>query len=868
MRIIIFQILGILFLNVLLTCQALKHYKFVVRDVPFTRLCSTKNILTVNGKFPGPILYANKGQTIVVDVYNRANSSITLHWHGVNQPRNPWFDGPEYITQCRIRPGGKFSQKVILTEEEGTLLWHAHSDWSRATVHGAIIIKPNPGTTYPFPKPHKEVPIILGEWWKRDVADVYNDLVRTGGDAALSDAFTINGQPGDLHPCSKKETYKLRVDYGKTYLLRIVNAAVQDVLFFAIAKHQLTVVGSDAAYVKPLKVDYITIAPGQTMDVLLEANQPLDRYYMAAKAYSSVPGLPFDNTTTTAIVEYKGKHIPSSRTPLMPLLPAFNDTNASINIISQLRSLADDEHPINVPLDISTNLFFTVSVNSLPCPKGSICLGPGGARTAASMNNISFVLPSGNNILKAYYNHINGVYGTNFPDVPPFLFDFTGNNLPAFLNTPSVGTEVKVLEYGSTVELILQGTNVAAGTEHPMHLHGHSFYVVGWGFGNFDKDKDPLNYNLVDPPYQNTITVPTSGWVAIRFWAKNPGVWFMHCHLDRHATWGMAMTFIVRNGILPEEQMLPPPPHMPRADRFRNRIQNKIINSDNGVKIAIGVCRLTTVESIIQVAIITILCCPPLAMQVHRSTKGRLHRTVDSTYATFRHSFSKCIVKIIIITRVIGRKERQKKSEKFCREKDPKPLSNACWLVLFACFTLHYTHFVITILVTKKAVKCSTKANIGTANMILPQVSKIKAMENLSQLIYKHPIRRTSRRSTMYLGVRKRPWGRYAAEIRNPYTKERHWLGTFDTAEDAAIAYDLSSIKISGIQNARTNFHYPFLYLPPPPLSLPPSPPPSTTQLDPNVGVSPEMNAAYDDDESLVIASILQTFSNSSNCSF
>ncbi|RVW72541.1 putative laccase-9 [Vitis vinifera] len=96
-----------------------------------------------------------------------------------------------------------------------------------------------------------------------------------------------------------------------------------------------------------------------------------------------------------------------------------------------------------------------------------------------------------------------------------------------------------------------------------MHLHGYSFYVVGWGFGNFDKDKDPLHYNLVDPPLQSTISVPTKGWAAIRFEASNPGVWFMHCHVERHQTWGMDTAFIVKNGKHPEAQVLPPPSDMP-----------------------------------------------------------------------------------------------------------------------------------------------------------------------------------------------------------------------------------------------------------------------------------------------------------------
>lgn len=261
------------------------------------------------------------------------------------------------------------------------------------------------------------------------------------------------------------------------------------------------------------------------MDLLLQANQPYGIYVMAARAYSSAFGAGFDKTMTSAIVKYRGSDEQDThpqRLPIFPHLPPYNRTQAATDFTKQFRSLATKNHPTKVSIQVDTHLFFTISVNLLNC-SDKPCSGPFGKRFSASFNNISFVMPQSIDILRAYYYKIPKVFEKNFPVKPPKEFNYIGDDLPNEFLTSSYGTKVMVLKYNASVELVLQGTNVLASDNHPVHLHGYSFYVVGSGFGNFNPKEDPLRYNLVDPPKESTVGVPKNGWVAIRFRANNPG---------------------------------------------------------------------------------------------------------------------------------------------------------------------------------------------------------------------------------------------------------------------------------------------------------------------------------------------------------
>ncbi|PSS34962.1 Laccase-17 like [Actinidia chinensis var. chinensis] len=542
-----------------------RHYKFDIKLQNVTRLCHTKSMVTVNGQFPGPTIMAREGDRLLIKVVNHVQNNISIHWHGIRQLQSGWADGPAYITQCPIQTGQSYVYNFTIVGQRGTLFWHAHISWLRATLYGPIIILPKPGVPYPFAKPYKEVPIIFGEWFNADPEAVISQALQTGGGPNISDAYTINGLTGPLYNCSAKDTFKLKVKSEKNYLLRIINAALNDELFFSIANHTLTIVDVDTIYVKPFDTDTLLITPGQTTNVLLKTKLhfPNASFFMAARPYATGQGT-FDNSTVTAILEYKSpKQSPKNLPFFKPNLPSLNDTSFATNYTKRLKSLASVQYPANVPKNVDKHFFFTVGLGTNPCDQNQTCQGPNGTKFSASISNVSFAMPTTALLQAHFVGQSNGVYSPNFPFSPAHWFNYTGN--PPNNTMVGNGTKVLVLPFNTSVELVMQDTSILGVESHPLHLHGFNFFVVGQGFGNYDPKTNPKNFNLVDPVERNTVGVPSGGWVAIRFLADNPGVWFMHCHLEVHTSWGLKMAWLVLDGKLLNQKLPPPPADLPKC---------------------------------------------------------------------------------------------------------------------------------------------------------------------------------------------------------------------------------------------------------------------------------------------------------------
>lgn len=84
---------------------------------------------------------------------------------------------------------------------------------------------------------------------------------------------------------------------------------------------------------------------------------------------------------------------------------------------------------------------------------------------------------------------------------------------------------------------------------HPIHLHGHDFYVLAQGTGNYT-EHTPLD--LTNPPRRDTALLPANGHIVMAWKTDNPGAWLLHCHIGWHMSEGFAVQFLERQSELEE----------------------------------------------------------------------------------------------------------------------------------------------------------------------------------------------------------------------------------------------------------------------------------------------------------------------------
>eukprot|EP00798_Chlamydomonas_sp_ICE-L_P020706 gene20706-27512_t len=122
---------------------------------------------------------------------------------------------------------------------------------------------------------------------------------------------------------------------------------------------------------------------------------------------------------------------------------------------------------------------------------------------------------------------------------------------------PTIGMAFAMIQSGDTVEVVIQNNPAdsfngdyrgvrTAMEQHPIHLHGHRFWVLGHGSGVWDPENETMvgALNLEDPPYRDSVTLFKDGYVVIRFVAENPGIWPFHCHILWHHIMGQGFNFV------------------------------------------------------------------------------------------------------------------------------------------------------------------------------------------------------------------------------------------------------------------------------------------------------------------------------------
>nr|CAD7439513.1 unnamed protein product [Timema bartmani] len=491
----------------------------------------------------GPPIDVCQGDLVVIDVSNMMEGiEESMHWHGILQKGYQFMDGVPMLTQCPIAYLNIFRYKFRVPEC-GTFFYHSHSGLNKVNgIHGSFVVRcPQSedihGHLYDHDLP--EHTIIMSDW-----LHVPASMHLPGSSHILNgipENVLINGRgrstvnsSDDLVPIPYT---KFTVRFGERYRMRIINSGTLICPFqISVEDHNMTVIATDGEPCEPKMINTLTTYPGERYCVVIHANQPKSSYWIHVKPVGLCT-LINKEISQSAILVY------NSDQTIIPKTPRPNMTNG-----------LPEGYNLNPPNCKSNKDYICVtelSYNGINDPDFFI-------RNADIVRyyEIKFVSNSIDNFF-----HVNNYYpfrrrfapeiGTIndrtmlFLSSPPLsqpidpLTFCNKSQIPAtcLRSMTCACPHIESIDMGLVVDLIVvnnEETNVV--NNHPMHLHGHSFFVLLLGrfHEKFVFNEKTITYMYASgllgektkhqPPLKDTIVIPSHGFAPIRCALKEIGL--------------------------------------------------------------------------------------------------------------------------------------------------------------------------------------------------------------------------------------------------------------------------------------------------------------------------------------------------------
>ncbi|KAF2436781.1 hypothetical protein EJ08DRAFT_2725 [Tothia fuscella] len=528
-----------------------RNFHWVIEDAIRNPDGVYRPMVLVNQQFPGPLIECNEGDTIIVEVENKATNATSIHWHGIYQNGTSFMDGTVGITQCPIAPGAQFVYNFTVTGQSGSYWYHAHHSMQASDgLFGPLIVHArNERRVQPIPYTTDRIVMVHDYYYDLTSALMMQYLAPDRENAEpVPDSALINGK--GIRDCKEVSSRKcdgfsavmetLKLERNKNHRLRFINVGAFAEFQIQIDNHDFAVTEVDGTdVVGPNRYHRLNILPAQRYSIVLSTNiTTVDNFWLRARMVTTcfAEENPVMQPEVRGIVHYTD----SPKTDLTPITPTTKDWPDVVELecrdlnTSDLRPIVAIQAPAKA--DAVVNLRSNFEIGDWRLSRGFI-------------NQTSY-RPNLRN--PSLHRTLNGFQNQNSS------FEGDSKDSDTFVNTKAFDIKRELVYQTTgivTLDIIISNFDDGA---HPFHLHGYKFWVLAHGSGYLD----PALYDTIDlsnPLRRDTATVEAFGWVLLRFVADNPGMWAFHCHVSWHAEAGLLMQFLTRSDVMkdwviPDEQ--------------------------------------------------------------------------------------------------------------------------------------------------------------------------------------------------------------------------------------------------------------------------------------------------------------------------